>query len=570
MRYYQSKKKYTSLRDICTKGAQDYKNNVAFLKKDTKEGEYIPVTYARLLNDVKALSTWLLSLDLPSNKVAVIGDNSYEWWVAYFAATCSGMVIVPIDKDLSLGEMENLLSDSNSSVVFCKEDYVDAAKKCNIEKICTIDFYKNEESTTTGMSYLIDEGNTMLKNGDTSFDQVQIDPEATVALLYTSGTTGKPKGVMLSHKNITTVINDTQKIVKIYPSDRSLSILPCHHTFECTLCLFLLSQGASIAFFEGLRYIMDNFKQAQATILVGVPLIFESIYKKLSKSIKKSGKGKLVKSAIKINKALSMFGKDQSRTLFKDIHEAFGGHLRLIMCGGASLDPAVVEGLVNFGFSLIRGYGLTETAPLITATPDFDKQRNKKLKSVGAVIPSGKLKIENPDENGIGEIFYKGENIMQGYYNMPEETAEILKDGWIKTGDLGFIDKKGWLFLTGRSKNVIITKTGKNIYPQELEVLVKNTKIIKECMVYEAETGSEGDTKIAIQLIPDYDYIKEIHGSGFDTEKCNALAIDAVHDINKTLPVYKQMQKIFIRTKAFKLTNTMKIKRKDSENLTIQ
>lgn len=570
MRYYQSKKKYTSLRDICTKGAQDYKNNVAFLKKDTKEGEYIPVTYARLLNDVKALSTWLLSLDLPSNKVAVIGDNSYEWWVAYFAATCSGMVIVPIDKDLSLGEMENLLSDSNSSVVFCKEDYVDAAKKCNIEKICTIDFYKNEESTTTGMSYLIDEGNTMLKNGDTSFDQVQIDPEATVALLYTSGTTGKPKGVMLSHKNITTVINDTQKIVKIYPSDRSLSILPCHHTFECTLCLFLLSQGASIAFFEGLRYIMDNFKQAQATILVGVPLIFESIYKKLSKSIKKSGKEKLVKSAIKINKALSMFGKDQSRTLFKDIHEAFGGHLRLIMCGGASLDPAVVEGLVNFGFSLIRGYGLTETAPLITATPDFDKQRNKKLKSVGAVIPSGKLKIENPDENGIGEIFYKGDNIMQGYYNMPEETAEILKDGWIKTGDLGFIDKKGWLFLTGRSKNVIITKTGKNIYPEELEVLVKNTKIIKECMVYEAETGSEGDTKIAIQLIPDYDYIKEIHGSGFDTEKCNALAIDAVHDINKTLPVYKQMQKIFIRTKAFKLTNTMKIKRKDSENLTIQ
>lgn len=569
MRYHQSKK-YTSLRDICTKGAQDYKNNVSFLKKDTKGGEYIPVTYMKLFNDVKALSTWLLSLDLPSNKIAVIGDNSYEWWVAYFAATCSGMVIVPIDKDLSLGEMENLLSDSNSSVVFCKEDYVDAAKKCNIEKICTIDFYKNEESTTTGMSYLIDEGNTMLKNGDTSFDQVQIDPEATVALLYTSGTTGKPKGVMLSHKNITTVINDTQKIVKIYPSDRSLSILPCHHTFECTLCLFLLSQGASIAFFEGLRYIMDNFKQAQATILVGVPLIFESIYKKLSKSIKKSGKEKLVKSAIKINKALSMFGKDQSRTLFKDIHEAFGGHLRLIMCGGASLDPAVVEGLVNFGFSLIRGYGLTETAPLITATPDFDKQRNKKLKSVGAVIPSGKLKIENPDENGIGEIFYKGDNIMQGYYNMPEETAEILKDGWIKTGDLGFIDKKGWLFLTGRSKNVIITKTGKNIYPEELEVLVKNTKIIKECMVYEAETGSEGDTKIAIQLIPDYDYIKEIHGSSFDTEKCNALAIDAVHDINKTLPVYKQMQKIFIRTKAFKLTNTMKIKRKDSENLTIQ
>ena len=410
----------------------------------------------------------------------------------------------------------------------------------------------------------------MLENGNTAFDEVQIDPDTTVSLLYTSGTTGKPKGVMLSHKNITTVINETQKIVKIEQTDRSLSILPCHHTFESTLCLFLLSQGASIAFFEGLRYIMDNFKQAQATILVGVPLIFESIYKKLTKSIKKSGKEKLVKSAIKINKALSLLGQDKSRTLFKDIHEAFGGHLRLIMCGGASLDPGVAEGLTNFGFSLLRGYGLTETAPLIAATPDFDKQRNKKFKSVGAVIPSGKLKIENPDENGIGEIFYKGDNVMQGYYNMPEETAEILEDGWIKTGDLGFIDKKGWLFLTGRSKNVIITKTGKNVYPEELEVLVKNTKIIKECMVYEAETGSEGDTKIAIQLIPDYDYIKETHGTGFDTEKCNALAIDAVHDINKTLPVYKQMQKIFIRTKAFKLTNTMKIKRKDSENLTIQ
>ena len=570
MRYHQSKK-YTSLRDICTKGAQDYKNNVAFLKKDTKGGEYIPVTYMKLFNDVKALSTWLLSLDLPSNKVAVIGDNSYEWWVAYFATTSAGMVIVPIDKDLSLGEMENLLTDSNSSVVFCKKQYADAAKNCNIEKIYTIDFYKSEkEKAPTEISYLINQGNIMLENGNTAFDEVQIDPDTTVSLLYTSGTTGKPKGVMLSHKNITTVINETQKIVKIEQTDRSLSILPCHHTFESTLCLFLLSQGASIAFFEGLRYIMDNFKQAQATILVGVPLIFESIYKKLTKSIKKSGKEKLVKSAIKINKALSLVGQDKSRTLFKDIHEAFGGHLRLIMCGGASLDPGVAEGLTNFGFSLLRGYGLTETAPLIAATPDFDKQRNKKFKSVGAVIPSGKLKIENPDENGIGEIFYKGDNVMQGYYNMPEETAEILEDGWIKTGDLGFIDKKGWLFLTGRSKNVIITKTGKNVYPEELEVLVKNTKIIKECMVYEAETGSEGDTKIAIQLIPDYDYIKETHGTGFDTEKCNALAIDAVHDINKTLPVYKQMQKIFIRTKAFKLTNTMKIKRKDKENLTIQ
>ena len=425
MRYHQSKK-YTSLRDICTKGAQDYKNNVAFLKKDTKGGEYIPVTYMKLFNDVKALSTWLLSLDLPSNKVAVIGDNSYEWWVAYFATTSAGMVIVPIDKDLSLGEMENLLTDSNSSVVFCKKQYADAAKNCNIEKIYTIDFYKSEkEKAPTEISYLIDQGNIMLENGNTAFDEVQIDPDTTVSLLYTSGTTGKPKGVMLSHKNITTVINDTQKIVKIEQTDRSLSILPCHHTFESTLCLFLLSQGASIAFFEGLCYIMDNFKQAQATILVGVPLIFESIYKKLTKSIKKSGKEKLVKSAIKINKVLSLVGQDKSRTLFKDIHEAFGGHLRLIMCGGASLDPGVAEGLTNFGFSLLRGYGLTETAPLIAATPDFDKQRNKKFKSVGAVIPSGKLKIENPDENGIGEIFYKGDNVMQGYYNIPEETAEI-------------------------------------------------------------------------------------------------------------------------------------------------
>lgn len=226
--------------------------------------------------------------------------------MAYFATTSAGMVIVPIDKDLSLGEMENLLTDSNSSVVFCKKQYADAAKNCNIEKIYTIDFYKSEkEKAPTEISYLIDQGNIMLENGNTAFDEVQIDPDTTVSLLYTSGTTGKPKGVMLSHKNITTVINDTQKIVKIEQTDRSLSILPCHHTFESTLCLFLLSQGASIAFFEGLRYIMDNFKQAQATILVGVPLIFESIYKKLTKSIKKSGKEKLVKSAIKINKALS-------------------------------------------------------------------------------------------------------------------------------------------------------------------------------------------------------------------------------------------------------------------------
>ncbi|MBR5001257.1 MAG: AMP-binding protein, partial [Firmicutes bacterium] len=319
-------------------------------------------------------------------------------------------------------------------------------------------------------------------------------------------------------------------------------------------------RGASVAYCEGLKYVTKNLAEAKSTVLIGVPLIFESVYDKVWKQAEKTGKAKVLKTGIKLNRTTKAFGLDLHKKLFKSIYDTFGGKLNRMITGAAAIEPTVSRGFQDMGFIVQQGYGLTECAPLVAGSPDFSPQRYKKAGSVGPVIPGGELKIDEPDEDGIGEILYRGPNVMLGYYNMPEKTAEVIdEDGWFHTGDLGFLDREGWLYITGRRKNVIVTKTGKNIYPEEMEMYINRSKYVEESMVYGVD--EDDDTYIGAQVRPAYDVIFEEFGKDYSEENIQKLIKKAIADINMQLPSYKRVKRFVVRSEEFVKTTTKKIKR---------
>jgi long-chain acyl-CoA synthetase len=368
---------------------------------------------------------------------------------------------------------------------------------------------------------------------------------------------------MLSHENITFVVKGVSKMCQLQENDRSLSILPIHHTFESTIgIMVILFQGSSIAFYEGLKYVVKNLQESKASILVAVPLIIESIYEKIWKQAKETKKDGILKTAIRINKTLLALGIDKRRQIFSSVYRNFGGNLRFFVCGAASINPTVVKGLIDLGFEITIGYGLTETAPLASGVSDFEYDMlYRKPGACGRALPGGELKIINTDEDGIGEIIYRGPNVMQGYYKMPEKTAEVIIDGWFHTGDLGFIDKNDWLYITGRKKNVIVTKTGKNIYPEELEELLKNNPYVKESMVYGLEDDKGEGVSVAVQIIPDTEAIEADFGKNKTEIEIHDILKESLHSINEKLPSYKRIRSIVVRADDFVKTTTKKIKR---------
>ena len=353
------------------------------------------------------------------------------------------------------------------------------------------------------------------------------------------------------------------RIVDIKEGDVSLSILPVHHTFESTInMLTIFFQGGSIAFCEGLKYVLKNIQEAGVSVMVGVPLIVESIYSRIWKQARAGKKDKILKRLIKLNRRLMALGIDKRRTLFKSVYDKFGGRLRLFIVGAAAIEPNASRGFMDLGFDLCQGYGLTETAPLISGVPEFErKQAYKKAGSCGPVVPYGEIKINDPDADGIGEIIYRGPNVMLGYYEMPEETEKVIKDGWFYTGDLGFLDKEGWLYITGRSKNVIVTKTDKNIYPEELEVLINQIPEVKESMVYAKEEDGGNDYIVAVQILPEMEIIVENMGEDVSEKEIFEMFTEKINEINNSLPNYKRVRNIQVREKDFIRTTTKKIKR---------
>lgn len=553
------------LRDMVRGGAALYKEAPAFLVKGEKGGVYYEISHRKLEKDMNALGTRLMDLGLLGENIAIIGENSYEWVLSYFAIVNGVGTAVPLDKDLKKQEIANLVRTADCKGILYSSSCREQVKDLNVPVKLKFELYRNEDVPfdERDMNSLLYEGRRLLSQGDRRFLDAPIDREAPRVLLFTSGTTGIPKAVMLCHKNIVSNIMNVSRIVRIRPDDRTLSILPIHHTFESTVSIMTtIYQGGSVAFFEGLKYVTKNMVEAQASILVGVPLIFESIYAKLWKQAEKNGKARALKAAVKLNHALQKAGIDRRQKLFRDIYNNFGGRLRMIITGAAGIDPKVLRGFHDLGLEVAQGYGLTETAPIITGTPDGE-EKYRKAGSVGKVLPEGELRIAGANEDGIGEILYRGPNVMLGYYGMPEESDRVLdKEGWLYTGDLGFADPDGWIYITGRKKNVIVTKTGKNIYPEELERIINEVRYVEECVVYGLEGAEPGDgTAVAVQVRPDYSAIRQIYPDGADKEDVYELIRDILSEINQKLPNYKRIHHIVLRDEEFAKTTTSKIKR---------
>ena len=550
-------------REMTEYSVKNYANKVAYKYKkngDLKHVEYVEKTYKQVGEDIKAFSTELLKKGLEYKKVILIGNNRYEWCVSYLAVTSGNMIIVPLDKALPNNEIENLVTRSEAEIAIFDKKYLDVMKKLkkdinvNLQMLICMDNVNDNE--VESFTELLKKGKELIKSGDNHYDSIEVNPEKMSVMLFTSGTTNIPKAVMLSQKNICANLSDFASWVKLYPTDTLLSFLPIHHTFECTVTfLYGFYSGCTVAFCDGLKYIQKNLAEYKVSVFVAVPLVMETIYKKIQKAIHDQGKEKLINTMVKISKVFLKCKIDLRKIIFKQILDNLGGNIRLVLYGAAPMNKETIIGFNNFGIELVQGYGLTETSPVIAAESD----KEKKPGSVGLALPSLNVKIDNPDENGEGEILVKGPSVMIGYYNNEEENKRAFKDGWFRTGDYGYITEDGFIYVTGRKKDIIVLKNGKNVYPQEIEFLINKIPYIKESLVYQREKDNT-DTMLCAKIVYDKDLIKENLGDKIEKEY-EKIIWEKIKEINQELPVFKHIKKINITTEPLIKTTTQKVKR---------
>ena len=553
--------KYTDLKVLLEKTGEKFGDRPAYIFKTEEPGKFKEITHKEFRDDINALGTKLINLGLKDKRVAVISENRYEWGVAYLGIVTGVGVVVPLDKSLPDNEIESLIIRSEVEAIFYSEKYNEIMNKIKEQKNTNIKYFismdlEKEENGIYSQKEMLEQGKKLLEEGNRDFLDAKIDNEKMSIMLFTSGTTAMSTAVMRSHQNICANLKDITSVIKLYLTDRFLSFLPLHHTFECTVgFLYPISVGGAIAFCEGIRHIAENIKEYQITAMISVPILFESMYKQVMKGIAKKGKLETVKKGIKISQFLLKFGIDIRKKLFKEIHDNLGGKVRLFVAGGAALDPEAEKGFNELGFTMYQGYGLTESSPVIAAEDD----KYRRLGSIGKAFPSLDVKIDDPDEEGVGELLAKGPSIMLGYYNNEEATKETLEDGWLHTGDLAKIDKDGYIFISGRKKFVIVLKNGKNIFPEELETLLNKIEGIKESFVY-GKPKDDGDYKICAKLVYDKELVKEIYNTENEEELKNILWQE-VKKINKTMPPYKYIRDITITDKELIKTTTQKVKR---------
>lgn len=566
---YKLSRPVRDIKHMITTSTELYGDNVAFKQKFDKDKGYEDVTYAQALADVNGLGTALIARGMKDKRIAVIGDNCYQWATSYLAVVCGTGVVVPLDKELSAAELKQLVIEAEVSAVLFGRRFegmfleMKESGDTNLEILANFDAEENNtEKGVFAWKNLIEEGKNLVSGGDRSFIDAEINPDEMSILLFTSGTTGIAKGVMLSHRNICEDLMSAPTMLMVHDWDIFFSVLPVHHTYECT-CGFLmpLYKGAAIAYCEGLKHIVKNLSEVRPTMILAVPLILESLYKNIMKNIRKQGKEGLVKKVMAANKVTSKFGLDINKKLLKDILKVFGGRMRVFISGGAAIDPAILQFFNDLGFIAVQGYGLTECAPMAALNPDTHKyMRNA---SVGHLLPGMEVKIEDKDEDGIGEICLKGPNVMMGYYNMPEETAKVIRDGWFHTGDLGYVDDEDFIYITGRKKNVIITRNGKNVFPEELEYYLGKIPYVSESMVW-AESDADGQDDVIVATIkPDMEEVTAALGeeAAKDNAAVEKLIWAEVDKINEELPLFKKIKKVVIRTEDFEKTTGKKIKR---------
>lgn len=565
---YKESRPITDIRDMILSSTALYPDNVAFYEKENKGAPYGKTTYREMTEKMNALGTALVDLGLKDKRIAIIGANSSRWALSYLATVCGTGVVVPLDKELPAETLEEFITQAQVSAVIFDRKYEEMfrnIKEKNTNMLAVLINMDAAEDSAISLSWngLVERGRELIAKGDRRFLNAEIDTDVMSVLLFTSGTTGRSKGVMLSQKNLASDIMLAPTILKVNSYDIFFSVLPVHHTYECT-CGFMmpLYKGAAIAYCEGLKYITKNLEEIKPTMFLGVPAIFEKLYKKIWQNVRKKGKENTLKKVIGINNKTKKVGINIGKIFFKDILAVFGGRMRIMICGGAAISPEVLDGIRDFGINAVQGYGLTECAPLAALNPDTAPVAS----SIGIEFPGIKLEVQDVNEEGIGELCVKGPNVMMGYYQMPEETAEAVQDGWFHTGDLGYIDEQGYAYITGRKKNVIITKNGENVYPEEVEYTLNLSPIIEESMVYQTEAENKNDTIIAASIVLDMEGVEEFYGEDMSDEELENLVWEVVDKYNAINPVYKQIRKINVRKAELKKNTSKKIIRFAEEN----
>ena len=563
---------YKTIKEVFIRSMKEFSDNTFVLEKFSHKEPYKEITYKEFGEDVVALGTSFLKF-LPKNpRVIIIGETTYQWYVSYMAMLCGEGIAIPVDKELPENELENIIIRSKANAVIFTEKKKDLIKKVeskakDVKYFIQMNNNSSINERSVGLDYLIKEGKERLESGDTSYMDIEVNPEEFKVLIFTSGTTSKSKGVMICSRNLAANINSVFAYMHLYQTDRLFSILPLHHTYESTIGFLVpFSAGCSIAICEGLKYIAANMQEAKPTILLAVPLLIENLYKKINDSIRKSKKEGIVNSLIHITNALRMVNIDVKRKVFKEILDNLGGNLRIIVSAAAPIDAKVAKWVEDLGIKFLQGYGLTETAPIAALTPEYEQP---KYASTGMAVIGTDIKVVDPNEKGEGELIIKGPTVMMGYYEDEEATALALKNGYFYSGDIGRIDNDGYIYITGRSKNVIVTQNGKNIYPEEIELMINNIPEVSECMVYGKEDTENKNNKeliITAKVIPDYQKIEEIHGNGLDDEQIEKIIWEEVKLVNRKLTTYKAVKKIEIKKDDFEKTTTMKIKRYAEQN----
>ncbi len=554
--------KFKNLKEMIAESANKFANRPAFYVDGDSLEKARVITYQEFYKDINSLGTALIEMGLKGKRIAVIGENRYEWEVAYLAISCGTGIVVPLDKALPINEIESLMIRSEVEAIFYSSKYDESMAKIQkqgntkLKYFISMDLEKNDFNKYS-QKEIVAKGRELLAQGNKEFLDSQINEEEMNIMLFTSGTTNQSKAVMLSHKNLCTNIIDIGNVFEVNETDRFLSFLPLHHTFECTVgFLYPLSVGCSIIFSKGVRHIADELKNFKITAIICVPVVFEKMYDKLIKAIEEKGKLPTVKKGIKLSNVLLKVGIDIRKKLFKEIHDNLGGCIRIMVAGGAALDPEKEKGFWDLGFNVLQGYGLTETSPVVSA----ELTHQKRLSSIGKKMPSVEVKIDEPNEKGVGELLAKGDSIMMGYYHNEEANQEAFtEDGWFRTGDLARIDKDGYIYIVGRKKFVIVLKNGKNVYPEEIESLIDKSDLVNESMVF-GMPAADGDVTLSVKISYNKEYIEKEFGS-ITEQEIREKIWNWVKEVNKTMPKYKYIKKLFLTDEELVKTTTLKIKR---------
>ena len=552
----------SDLKDMLNKTKKLYGNKPAYKlrEKNSEEKKYKIITHKEVRDTVDALGTALINMGLKDKRIAIIGENSYEWEISYLSIVCGTGIVVPLDKSLPENELNSLIERSEVEAIFFQEKYLEILKKIKfsdknkLKHLISMDLDIHEDGIYS-QKELIQKGEKLLKVGDKSFTSSKINPEEMSIMLFTSGTTSVSKVVALSHKNICSNLMDLGSILDINCEDIFLSVLPVHHVFECTVgFLFALYKGAQTVFGDGIRHITENLKEHKATMMACVPGIYERIFKIIRKDLEKQGK---LEEILEKEEKYKNSSIEERKKAFKEIHDMLGGNIRLFISGAAALDRNIEEKFRLLGINIVQGYGLTETSPIV----GVGSKKYHRIGSIGKAAPSVKAKIISPDADGIGELAVKGPNVMLGYFENLKATKEAFKDGWFLTGDLARIDEDGYIFICGRKKSVIVLKNGKNIFPEEMETLINKIEGVKESFIYGKQISEDkNNIKIYTRIVIDKKLIQDTYKIKTDEEIHLAIA-NKIKDINKTMPKYKSIRGFSLTEEPLIKTATNKIKR---------